>query len=152
MRCGIAKTELTCKSGKILLMEVVLVPFICKAIRVVGVNEKIKEICDSIPMAHEVHVDVPAHYKEIDMLIGIGYFWQINMSGKVEVSDGLFLIETQLGWTLAGRVENSSSVNLSVEKALSLSCNVTHHSTQAIHNEIKSDFYPTTCNANETMM
>ena len=75
--------------------NVVLVPYICKAKRVVGVNEKIKEICDKIPMAHEV--DVPAHYKDIDLLIGIDYFWQINMSGKVEVSEGLFLIETQLG-------------------------------------------------------
>ncbi len=141
INCGIAKIELKFKSGEIFHMDVVLVPFICKAIRVVGVNEKVKEICKKMPMAHEV--DVPLHYKNIDMLIGIDYFWQINMNGKVEVSEGLFLIETQLGWTLSGRVGNKSDTNASIVNARSLSRNVTDHPAQANHKEIRSNVEPT---------
>ncbi len=61
MNCGIAKIELKFKSGKTFYVDVVLVPFICKAIRVIGVLEKIKQICDQLPMAH--NVPAPVHYK-----------------------------------------------------------------------------------------
>ncbi len=132
MNCGIAKIELKFKSGETLYMDVVLVPFICKAIRVVGVHEKIKQICDQLPMAHEVYV--PEHYKHIDLLIGIDYFWQINMLGKNEVAKGLFLIETKLGWTLAGKLENPS--NGSPIKA-------THHPIPADWNQIRPNVEPT---------
>lgn len=44
------------------------------------------------------------------------------MSGKEEISKGLFLIETQLGWTLTGRAQDSDTCRNDISNVMSFLC------------------------------
>ena len=42
----------------------------------------------------------------VDLLIGNDYYWEIIQPNKIEISPGLYLIESKLGWILNGRLES----------------------------------------------
>ncbi len=69
---GIAIIELMLKSGESFFMDLFLVQFICKSIRRVAIDSGVKDLCDTLPRAHEVFV--PECYKDIGLLIGSDYF------------------------------------------------------------------------------
>ena len=134
--CGIANIHLRLITGEIFPMEVVLVPFICRDIRVASVPHEVVQTCSQFDMAHDVKV--PPHYENISMLIGVDYFWEICRSGKEKVSKGLYLVETGLGWTLVGRVGGSDENPRSNPQVMSYLCVAEGSITHALTKEVAS--------------
>ena len=60
----------------------------------------------------------------VDVLIGNDYYWDLVESSKIQVSPGLYLIDSKFGWLLSGRMKSDqdTSTELSVfGKEISLS-------------------------------
>lgn len=49
----------------------------------------------------------------IDILIGNDYYFSLISTGKVKLSDNLFLVESKLGWMLSGKLNTKPSDDLS---------------------------------------
>ena len=44
----------------------------------------------------------------IDLLIGRDYYWDIIVSIKINITWGLYLIDSKLGWILTGRLDQKT--------------------------------------------
>ncbi len=116
VKCQIAWLEIKLCDGTTLIIEITIVPFICKAIRKVSVPPAVVHACESFTLSDSVPNN--SDYKDIELLIGCDYFWKLFDVKKQELTEGLFLVESKLGWVLTGRVTNTPLVATNPEPVI----------------------------------
>ena len=100
----IVEIGLELKSGFIMQLKA-NVPRITGIIQRTPIKNKLREelsryeLADSVPIATE--------NTHIDLLIGNDYYAEIVSLQKVCVGDGLYLLQSKLGWILSGRKDES---------------------------------------------
>ncbi|KAF0154889.1 MAG: Pao retrotransposon peptidase domain-containing protein [Ignavibacteria bacterium] len=108
IRTSIVNLELTLKTGNYKPLTLSVVPKIIGNFRNIS-SSMIKnlpiiqnyELADNDPNQDSMFM--------INILIGNDYYWELIEGNKVEINDGLFLIESKLGWILTGRLSDIPS-------------------------------------------
>ena len=102
--------KLMLKDGSRMSLKVNVVPYIAGKMERVPMKMQDFEhmfsdydLADDLPKSHES--------SEIDLLSGNDYYGDIILSGKYELSSGLFVMESKLGWLITGRIQQKNSSN-----------------------------------------
>ncbi|XP_065892752.1 uncharacterized protein [Dysidea avara] len=105
LQCKSSKLQLHLKDGSVMSLDVTVVPSItgritrtplsqadAKFLRDSALEDK---LADTIVTSAEVF--------QVDMLVGNDYYFDLLQPRKIDLGNGLYLIQSKLGWSLEGK-------------------------------------------------
>ncbi|XP_049870496.1 uncharacterized protein LOC126369938 [Pectinophora gossypiella] len=89
-----------------------------------GVSQPDKELLDSSTQEKYPLADDGSLSDRIDILLGNDYYFTIISTKKMCIKEGLYLVDSEFGWILSGKIPNKLSEQLSVLTYFQSSCEV----------------------------
>lgn len=121
VRTATVSLDITKKDGTKYPVQLDVVPQITGKLSRAGIHtDHLKKSWPSIMSNLADTLPVENEQSSIEILIGNDYYWDIITGEKIEISPGLYFVNSKFGWIITGRIANMGSEKQEIDESAML--------------------------------